>query len=1023
MRVIDERPHEIKITGGTSLWVHDLGMTYANPGELDNESLRQLFQNSFEQIWHGRVENDGFNRLVLLAQLPWRQVIVLRACGKYLRQTGFSFSQHYMEQTLAHHPQIARLLVDLFLVRFDPTQQHEADKRAALLQVTIEQSLDNVPNLDEDRILRRFFTLIKALLRTNFFQTNSTGEPKEYLSFKLDSRQIPDLPEPKPLYEIFVYSPRVEAIHLRGGKVARGGIRWSNRPEDFRTEVFGLMKTQMVKNAVIVPVGAKGGFVVKQPPSGTDADALAVEVKQCYSLLIRGLLDITDNLTGNVVTPPANVVRYDTDDPYLVVAADKGTATFSDTANGIAKEYGFWLGDAFASGGSAGYDHKKMGITAKGGWESVKRHFREMGRDMEHQAFTLVGIGSMSGDVFGNGLLLSRQAKLIAAFSHQHIFLDPDPHPDASFAERERLFQLRRSSWLDYNPALISMGGGVFSRSAKTILLSEPVQRSLAIHSASLTPNELIQAILKAPVDLIWNGGIGTFVKASFESHRDVGDRTNDGLRINATELRAKVIGEGGNLGLTANGRIEYALAGGRINTDFIDNSGGVDCSDHEVNIKILMQEALNEGAFNEKQRNTLLAEMENEVAELVLHNNYQQTQAISLVQRSAYSQLDEHCRFVAALERSGRLDRLTWNLPSNAEINRRRTLSLGLTRPELAILLSYSKIDLFDALISSDICAEAYLSRELDNYFPRPMRDHFAARLPSHRLRNEIIATFVTNNFINRMGPTFPHRIMEHTGAKPADITRAYIAARDVFAIPTLWQTIESLDNQIAATLQLDMLIESNKLISRATLWFLRNRKQPLDISAAVNDFQAGVQTLRTALSELLDAHQHQQLTLRRDYYTQQGVTTTLAQEVALLPLLFLALDITEVAATLGREVSGVGKLYFHLGALLDLHWVRDRITALPEESHWPTLARAALRDDLLRLQRTLTREALLQSGDRDLSPTAILDHWSANNQITVERYLQHLSEFKASELPDLAMLSVAVNEARKLVQTTGRP
>ncbi|HEY4791153.1 MAG TPA: NAD-glutamate dehydrogenase domain-containing protein, partial [Actinomycetes bacterium] len=621
VRVVEERPYELHPAGHGPVWIHDFGIVYTGPeGDVDIGRVRDIFQEAFAAILRGEAESDGFNRLVLRARLTWRQIVVLRAYCKYLRQTRLTFSQEYMEQVLSGNPQIARWLVELFESRFDPTQPEHAEATVDQLRERLGESIDQVANLDEDRILRSFLGMVEASLRTNFYQTGLDGQPKPYLSFKLDPTQVPSLPKPRPMFEVFVYSPRTEAVHLRGGRVARGGIRWSDRREDFRTEILGLMKAQMVKNAVIVPVGAKGGFVVKQPPAEGGREALMDEVVACYSTMMRGLLDLTDNRVDGKVVPPPEVVRYDDDDdPYLVVAADKGTATFSDLANSIAQEYGFWLEDAFASGGSAGYDHKKMGITARGAWESVKQLFRELGVDTQSTDFTVVGVGDMSGDVFGNGMLLSRHIKLVGAFNHLHVFLDPDPDPEASFAERQRLFALPRSSWSDYDSSKISEGGGVWPRTAKSIPLSEQARRALDVQAEALPPNELINAMLKAPVDLLFNGGIGTYVKASRETHADAGDRANDAVRVNGGELQAKVVGEGGNLGFTQLGRVEYALAGGRINTDFIDNSGGVDCSDHEVNIKILLGGAVTDGELTVPDRDELLAAMTDEVAELVL--------------------------------------------------------------------------------------------------------------------------------------------------------------------------------------------------------------------------------------------------------------------------------------------------------------------------------------------------------------------------------------------------------------------
>src|SRR5919197_3161180 len=753
VEVADERPYEITLHDGTLYWIYDFGLTYKGPAaESTTDELRESFQEAFIRVWHGDVENDGYNRLVLSALLNWREITVLRAVARYLRQAGTTFSDAYVQQALVAQPDIAKLLVRLFEARFDP--EHSDPEKAHRLLREIVLAIDGVESLDADRSLRNFLAVIQAMLRTNFFQPAPDGEPRLYLSFKLDPTQVPLVPEPRPLFEIFVYSPRVEGVHLRGGRVARGGIRWSDRREDFRTEVLGLMKAQMVKNAVIVPVGAKGGFVVKRPPAGRQA--LQEEVVACYSTLIRGMLDLTDNRLDGQVVPPPQTVRYDDDDPYLVVAADKGTATFSDIANSIAAEYGFWLDDAFASGGSAGYDHKKMGITARGAWESVKRHFREMGVDTQTEDFTAAGIGDMSGDVFGNGMLLSRHIKLVGAFNHLHVFVDPDPDPEASFAERERLFNLPRSTWDDYDRELLSAGGGIWPRSAKSVKLSSEARRALGTEAEALTPNELVQALLAAPVDLLWNGGIGTYVKSSSESHADVGDRSNDGVRVDATELRCKVVGEGGNLGLTQLARIEFALGGGRVNTDSIDNSAGVDCSDHEVNIKILLNQVVADGDLTRKQRDELLAEMTEQVAQAVLLDNYRQVQAISLMEAQRDVLLDEQARMIRNLERAGRLDRKLEFLPDRETLAERRAHARGLTRPELAVL-----------------------------------RERFGEQVRRHPLRREIIATYIANSMVNRVGATFAHRLHEQAGAAAPDAARAYTVAREVFDVRRLWKQL----------------------------------------------------------------------------------------------------------------------------------------------------------------------------------------------------------------------------------------
>ena len=754
LKVLDERPHRITPQGTEPVWMHDFGMqTAVADAEVEIDALHQIFEDAFARVFRGEVENDDFNRLVLAARLPADEIVVLRAYAKYLRQVGFPLSQAFVEATLAAHADIARMLIDLFKLRFDPGLPESAQSKVIAKIQQIDDALDKVENLSEDRVLRHYLMLILATTRTNFWRRDAQGRRRSFLSFKFDPAKVPGLPEPKPMFEIFVYATRFEGVHLRGGKVARGGLRWSDRPEDFRTEVLGLVKAQMVKNIVIVPVGSKGGFVLKKAPPASDREGFMKEGIACYQDYLRGLLDLTDNRVGDAIVPPPQVRRHDADDPYLVVAADKGTATFSDYANAISKEYGFWLGDAFASGGSVGYDHKAMGITARGAWESAKRHFRELGVDIQTTDFTVAGIGDMSGDVFGNGMLLSRHVKLLAAFDHRHIFLDPSPDTEASFNERERLFKLPRSSWADYDAKLISAGGGVHPRSAKSIAITPEVKSALGIAADTLTPTELANAILKAPVDLIYNGGIGTYVKAATETHAQVGDRANDALRVNGSELRCKVFVEGGNLGATQLGRVEYAQAGGRINTDAIDNSAGVDTSDHEVNIKILLGMAIAEGELTEKQRNSTLAAMTDDVAALVLRDNYFQTQVISVTGRIAPLLLDAQGRFMQYLEKRGRLNRAIEYLPDDEELSARRARGEGLTSPERSVMLAYSKMWLYDEMLESKLPDDPWVETALVRYFPRALQAKYAAYMSRHALKREIIATHVVNSMLNRVG------------------------------------------------------------------------------------------------------------------------------------------------------------------------------------------------------------------------------------------------------------------------------
>ncbi|HKW79779.1 MAG TPA: NAD-glutamate dehydrogenase, partial [Casimicrobiaceae bacterium] len=843
--VLDERPHRIGPRDMLPVWMHDFGMQSAIADtEVEIDAVHRIFEQAFGGIFRGEVENDDFNRLVLAARLPATEIVVVRAYAKYLRQIGFPLSQPFIETTLATNAGIARMLVELFKSRFDPAPGAGASESEQVR--AIEAALEQVENLSEDRVLRQYLALVQATTRTNFWRRDAAGAPRSFVSFKFDPAKVPGLPEPKPMFEIFVYSPRFEGVHLRGGPVARGGLRWSDRPEDFRTEVLGLVKAQMVKNTVIVPVGSKGGFVLKRAPPPAEREAYLKEGIACYKDYLRGLLDITDNRAGTAIVPPPQVKRHDGDDPYLVVAADKGTATFSDYANAISAEYGFWLGDAFASGGSAGYDHKAMGITARGAWESVKRHFREMGIDTQTADFTVAGIGDMSGDVFGNGMLLSRHTRLVAAFDHRHVFLDPDPDAAASFAERERMFRLPRSSWADYDAGLISRGGGIFPRSAKSIAVTAEVRKALGIALDAMTPAELVNAILKAPVDLIYNGGIGTYVKAASETNAQVGDRGNDLVRVNGRDLRCKVFCEGGNLGCTQLGRVEYALGGGRIFTDAIDNSAGVDTSDHEVNIKILLGQAIGDGELTERQRNTLLATMTDDVAALVLRDNYFQTQAISVTGRIASQLLDAQQRFVQYLEKSGRLNRALEYLPDDEEIAGRRQKGIGLVAPERAVLLAYAKIWLYDELLDSTLPDDGWVATALARYFPPPLREPYAAHMVRHPLHREIIATHVTNSMLNRVGPSFVHRICETTGAKPDEVVRAYLLNREVFGFVTLWQQIEAQDNKIDDAVQSTMLIDTARLIDRGTMWFLRSRRLADDIGATIAYFTPRVDALR---------------------------------------------------------------------------------------------------------------------------------------------------------------------------------
>ena len=1016
LRVLDEHPHRIAPHGMPPVFLHDFGLQSALPGvDLDVDTLHVVFEDAFARIFRGEVESDDFNRLVVAARMSADEVVVLRAYAKYMRQTGFPLSQTFIEGTLSAHPDVARLLIELYRARFDPDGGDGAGERAAGHGRAIQAALESVENLSEDRVLRQLLALVGATTRTNFWRRDAEGRRRTFLSFKFDPAMVPGLPEPKPAFEIFVYATRFEGIHLRGGPVARGGLRWSDRAEDFRTEVLGLMKAQMVKNTVIVPVGSKGGFVLKRPPPPSDRDAYLKEGVACYQDYLRGLLDLTDNLVGGRVVPPPQVQRHDADDPYLVVAADKGTASFSDYANAVSAEYGFWLGDAFASGGSAGYDHKAMGITARGAWEAVKRHFREMGVDTQATDFTVVGIGDMSGDVFGNGMLCSPHIRLVAAFDHRHIFLDPDPDAAASFKERERLFRLPRSSWADYDVRLLAKGGGVHPRSAKAIALTPEVRAMLGIDAASLTPTELANAILKAPVDLLYNGGIGTYVKAATESHADVGDRANDALRVDGRDLRCKVFAEGGNLGCTQRGRIEYAQAGGRINTDAADNSGGVDTSDHEVNIKILLGLAVDDGELTEKQRNVLLASMTDDVAAMVLRDNYFQTQVLSVTGRIAPTLLDAQARFMHFLEKAGRLNRAIEFLPSDDEIVARRKQGRGLTSPEAAVLLAYSKLWLSDELVASPLPDDPWVATALARYFPSALRDKYAAYMARHPLKREIIATHVLNSMVNRVGSTFVHRLTETTGARPHEVVRAYLLAREVFGLVPMWKAVEALDNRVDDAVQSAMLVDTSGQLERGTVWFLRSRRLADDMAATIAHFRPLVESLSAQLPKLLAAGERARVDAEVARLAAAGVPRELAERVVTFGTLHAALDIAEVAATAKKPVEPVAAVYFAVADRLGLAWLREKIAALPGDAHWDRLARGAMQDDLSGLSRAVTADVVGAGGDA-ADPAKLVDAWQDRNRRALERAAQLVAELRAAPLQDAAMLSVALRELRSL-------
>ncbi|WP_414155072.1 NAD-glutamate dehydrogenase [Pseudomonas sp. BNK-43-a] len=1014
LRVLGEFPYRLRHANGREFWIHDFAFTYSEGLNLDLQQLNDTLQDAFIHIVKGDAENDAFNRLVLTAGLPWRDVALLRAYARYMKQIRLGFDLGYIASTLNNHTDIARELTRLFKTRFYLARklgQDDLDDKQQRLEQAILTALDDVQVLNEDRILRRYLDLIKATLRTNFYQPDAAGQSKSYFSFKFNPRLIPELPKPVPKFEIFVYSPRVEGVHLRFGNVARGGLRWSDREEDYRTEVLGLVKAQQVKNSVIVPVGAKGGFLPRRLPLGGGRDEIAAEGIACYRIFISGLLDITDNLKDGGVVPPANVVRHDDDDPYLVVAADKGTATFSDIANGIANDYGFWLGDAFASGGSAGYDHKGMGITARGAWVGVQRHFRERGINVQEDPITVVGIGDMAGDVFGNGLLMSDKLQLVAAFNHLHIFVDPNPDPATSFAERKRLFELPRSAWTDYNSAIMSEGGGIFPRSAKSIAISPQMKERFAIEADRLTPTELLHALLQAPVDLLWNGGIGTYVKASSESHADVGDKANDALRVNGNELRCKVVGEGGNLGMTQLGRVEFGLHGGATNTDFIDNAGGVDCSDHEVNIKILLNEVVQAGDMTEKQRNQLLGSMTEEVSSLVLGNNYKQTQALSLAARRARERIAEYKRLMADLESRGKLDRAIEFLPTEEQLAERLAADQGLTRAELSVLISYSKIDLKEQLLKSLVPDDDYLTRDMETAFPPSLVSKFAEAMRRHRLKREIVSNQIANDLVNNMGITFVQRLKESTGMSPANVAGAYVIVRDIFHLPHWFRQIEALDYQVPAEIQLTLMDELMRLGRRATRWFLRSRRNEQDAGRDAAHFGPKIAQLGLKLDELLEGPTRERWQVRYQGFVEAGVPELLARMVAGTTHLYTLLPIIEASDVTGHDPAQVAKAFFAVGSALDLTWYLQEISNLPVENNWQALAREAFRDDIDLQQRAITI-SVLQMADAPDDMDARVALWAEQHRVMVERWRAMLDDLRNATGTDYAMYAVANRE-----------
>jgi glutamate dehydrogenase len=1019
LRIVAEEPFRIESRDGVAVWVHHfIPAPAASPLNLSAAVCRK-FESALVEIVLGGVENDGFNRLILAAALSARQTTIIRLYCKVLRQAGSTFSQAYMEDTLAAHPEIARRLVTLFEHRFNPTPPRGGSLDVVAELQAIDHLLDAVESLDEDRILRSFLLLILKSVRTNYFQTLPDGRAKPYLSVKLSSAEIDLLPLPRPLFEIFVYSPRMEGVHMRAGKVARGGIRWSDRREDFRTEILGLMKAQTVKNAVIIPVGSKGGFVLKRPPvPGPNYRAeLQAEGIACYKLLMRGLLDLTDNIIAdspdtNHIEPPAQTVRHDPDDPYLVVAADKGTATFSDIANDIAIAYGFWLGDAFASGGSAGYDHKAVGITSRGAWELVKRHFRELGADIQTNDFTCVGIGDMGGDVFGNAMLRSRHIRLLGAFNHLHVFIDPDPDAAKSYAERQRLFQNPRLGWNDYDRRLISAGGGVFERTAKSIAITAEMKRAFAIAEDALTPAELIRRLLTAPVDLLFFGGIGTFVKAGAETHAQVGDKANDALRVNGEDIRARVVGEGANLGVTQRGRIAYAQRGGRIDTDAIDNSAGVSMSDHEVNIKILLGHAIATGALSAAEREPLLAAMTDDVAALVLRDNYLQGEALSVAEAQGPAALERQARLIRALEKAGRLDRALEFLPDDDELAARGAARRGLTRPELSVLLAYAKMSLDHELLQSDLPDAPELDPELRDYFPPALRERFRAQIAAHPLRREIVATIITNDIVNRGGLTFVPDLQARSGRGAADIARAYRIVREAFRLPPLWAAIETLDNKVAAAVQHEMLLDIGAIVEHAALWLLRAAR--LDMAAEPPRFARAVEQLSSTIADLLPTTERALYDRRVARLRDAGVPPPVAVPVGGIIFLTTAFEIGDLAERTGQPIDQAARTFYGIGARFALDTLRDAARRLPADTTWQKAALETLIDDFYGIQSDLAAR-VLSAANGAADPIAA---WTATRAVQLAPAEALAADLLATPNPDLAMLVVA---SRQLRQTLG--
>ncbi|MGL1922447.1 MAG: NAD-glutamate dehydrogenase [Hyphomicrobiales bacterium] len=1017
-RAINERSYCVKRSNGeqNEIWIHDISLESHDGNNIDISVKGDLLQEAFLAIWKKRAEDDGFNKLILSDAVHWRDVAMLRTYGRYLKQAGLSFSQRYVWDTLRKHGEITAKFVELFHMKFNLDDKKKDLKAQRKVEDGIIASLEEVSSLDEDRIIRAILNVMQATIRTNFYQKAADGNEMPTISLKIRSRKVDALPDPKPLAEIFVYSPRVEGVHLRGGEIARGGLRWSDRLEDFRTEVLGLVKAQQVKNAVIVPVGSKGGFVPKHLPVGGTREEFMAEGIACYKLFVGSLLDITDNLDGETVIPPKDVVRLDKDDPYLVVAADKGTATFSDIANGLSDDRGFWLSDAFASGGSVGYDHKVMGITARGGWEAVKRHFREENHDIQNEPFRAIGVGDMSGDVFGNGMLLSEQTKLVAAFDHRDIFIDPDPDVAKSFVERKRLFEMPRSSWVEYNKELISKGGGIFSRALKSIPLSDEIREMTGLTGETATPNDLMRALLCAETDLLWFGGIGTYIRATTETNAEAGDRANDAIRITAPELKAKVLGEGANLGITHNARIEFAKLGGKINTDAIDNSAGVNSSDMEVNIKIALGRAVQNGKLNYESRNVLLASMTDEVAKLVLRNNYLQTLSITLAGMRNKEDMGFYERLMLKLEETGELNREIEFLPDSAEMAARETAEKGLERPELAVLLAYAKISLYETLLKSDVVDDEYLGKELYRYFPETMHAGYKDEIEGHKLRREIIATRLSNLMINRGGPAFVRSIADQSGAEADQVASAFAMAYDSFELLSFNDQIDDLDSKIDSDIQLRLYMKVQNLLRRQTIWFLRHVSEgKTDMAKTVGRYKDGIKTLVDGFADYLPAESFDFVQKQAAEFVAAGVPKKFAEIMASTRYLDNASDIVRVAERSGAKLEDVAKLYFSVGDFMGIQWLVSGARKMPVNDLYDRLAVNRTIDGLQATHRRIVIDILSQDKDKEKA----LALWKQKNADEIARANIAITNVSASGDLSLAKLAVASAHISDVVES----